>query len=191
MQDQTIRETILNAAVARFTHYGYSKTTVAEIASDCGMSVGNIYRFYENKEAIAMAGVEKKLSEKLEVCEQSTNVADSAAEQLRQYMLARLRYTYQMSCGSAHMFEMVELVTQKHSDLIQRFDERAANWLARILKRGMDSGELRPMDAMREAGSILLATTVFCVPIFMQEPLPVMEARLNDLMELLHQGLKS
>jgi AcrR family transcriptional regulator len=191
MQDQNTRETILEAAAARFTHYGYGKTTIAEIAADCDMSVGNIYRHFENKEAIAMAGVERKMREKAEVCESACDATASAFEQLKQYMLARLRYTYQMSCNSVHMFELVELITQKHGNLIQKFDERAIGWFAKILQRGVENGEFRTMDVQREAGSILMATVIFCIPIFMQEPLPVMEARLDDLMELLHHGLKS
>jgi len=189
MHDTDIRESILNAAAARFIHYGYSKTTIAEIASDCHMSVGNIYRFFENKEAIALAGVERKLTDKAEACERATASTSPAVEQLNQYMLARLRYTHQMSCG-AHLFELVELITQKHGDLIQRFDVRAADHIAVILQHGMAQGELRTMDAQREAAAILLATTAFCVPIFMQEDLPVLEEKLNHVMALLYQGLK-
>jgi len=191
MQDQNTREAILEAAAARFSHYGYSKTTIAEIAADCEMSVGNVYRFYANKEAIAIAGVERALTEKAEGCESAADPEASTMDQLRQYMSARLRYTFEMSCGSAHMFELVELVTQKHHDLIRNSDERVIGWIARVLQRGMESGELRKMNAEREAGSILMATAIFCIPIFMQEPLPVMEMRLNDLMDLLYQGLKS
>ncbi len=191
MQDQTTRETILKAAEARFTHYGYGKTTIAEIASDCDMSVGNIYRFFENKEAIAMAGVEIKMAEKAEVCESAPDPKASAFERLRQYMLARLRYTYQMSCNNVHMFELVELITQKHGELIKKFDKRATDWFAEVLQQGVASGEFREMDSQREAGSILMATVIFCIPIFMQESLPVMEERLNALMDLLYQGLKS
>ena len=36
------REAILKAAADRILHYGYNKTTMSEIAADCGMSAGNI-----------------------------------------------------------------------------------------------------------------------------------------------------
>jgi len=57
---------ILEAAERRFAHYGYGKTTMAEIAQDADMSVGNLYRFFRNKEAIALAGTERLLSAKLD-----------------------------------------------------------------------------------------------------------------------------
>ncbi len=46
---ETPREKIMEAAMARFSYYGFGKTTMAEIAKDCGMSAANIYRFFENK----------------------------------------------------------------------------------------------------------------------------------------------
>ena len=49
------REAILRAAADRILHYGYNKTTMSEIAADCGMSAGNIYRFYPSKIDIAEA----------------------------------------------------------------------------------------------------------------------------------------
>ena len=49
------REQILHAAMDRIKHYGYGKTTMAEIARDCDMSAGNIYRFFASKIDIAEA----------------------------------------------------------------------------------------------------------------------------------------
>ena len=43
----------------RIKHYGYGKTTMAEIAADCDMSPGNIYRFFEAKIDIAEAMARK------------------------------------------------------------------------------------------------------------------------------------
>ncbi|MBT3172542.1 MAG: helix-turn-helix transcriptional regulator, partial [Rhodospirillaceae bacterium] len=43
---------ILQAATERFRHYGYRKTTMAEVARDCSMSAGNLYRYFESKSDI-------------------------------------------------------------------------------------------------------------------------------------------
>ena len=43
---QEIAEQIIAAAEKRFFYYGFGKTTMAEIASDCDMSPANIYRFF-------------------------------------------------------------------------------------------------------------------------------------------------
>ena len=47
-----VRSQIIEAANARFKHYGYGKTTMAEIAADSGMSAANLYRYFKNKQEI-------------------------------------------------------------------------------------------------------------------------------------------
>ncbi|VAW87511.1 Transcriptional regulator, AcrR family [hydrothermal vent metagenome] len=44
-----VRLRILEAATQRFAPFGYNKATMVEVAQDCGMSVANLYRYFENK----------------------------------------------------------------------------------------------------------------------------------------------
>ena len=48
-EKDTVREKIVEAAKKRFSHFGYAKTTMAEVAADCEMSPGNLYRFFPGK----------------------------------------------------------------------------------------------------------------------------------------------
>ena len=52
-RSDSIKSQIVAAAKKRFTHFGYGKTTMAEVAADCGMSPGNLYRFFPGKLDIA------------------------------------------------------------------------------------------------------------------------------------------
>ena len=54
-EKESIREQIVDAAKKRFSHFGYAKTTMAEVATDCSMSPGNLYRFFPGKLDIAEA----------------------------------------------------------------------------------------------------------------------------------------
>ena len=45
---EKIRQVILNKAFSRFGRYGFGKTTMAEIAKDCEMSPGNLYRYFKS-----------------------------------------------------------------------------------------------------------------------------------------------
>jgi AcrR family transcriptional regulator len=49
------REQILRAADEHFRHYGYAKTTVADLAKAIGVSAAYVYRFFESKQAIGEA----------------------------------------------------------------------------------------------------------------------------------------
>ncbi|MFW3298691.1 TetR/AcrR family transcriptional regulator, partial [Enterobacter quasiroggenkampii] len=50
--DHSVREQIVEAAFEHFGHYGYEKTTVAELAKSIGFSKSYIYKFFDSKQAI-------------------------------------------------------------------------------------------------------------------------------------------
>lgn len=186
-----MRQQILDAAARRFGDYGYGKTTIAEIAGDCDMSSGNVYRYFDSKEAIAIAGVEAKLEEKANVCEAAIDASAPAIEQLRDYLLARLRFSHAFNCGGSHLHELVQLITERHRNLLDHYDARAIDRLEGIVNHGIETGEFRDAPARRSAASVFMATIMFSVPIFMHEELAVLEDRMQAVLELLHQGLKA
>src|SRR5580765_1026001 len=57
------RARILDEAERLFRHYGYTKTTVADIARELGMSPANVYRFFQSKAAIHEALVDRLVAD--------------------------------------------------------------------------------------------------------------------------------
>lgn len=47
-----LRERLLEAAAALFAEAGYQRATMAAIAERAGVSTGNVYRYFENKDAL-------------------------------------------------------------------------------------------------------------------------------------------
>lgn len=56
------KKQILEAAYKRFSHYGYSKTTMNEIAGDLSISKASLYYYFPDKSQL-YAGVIRKLSD--------------------------------------------------------------------------------------------------------------------------------
>lgn len=54
---------ILDASIRCVMRHGFHGTTIADIAAEAGISVGIIYRYYKNKEAIIEAIVARGVSE--------------------------------------------------------------------------------------------------------------------------------
>jgi len=54
----TVREKIYCAAIDEFKNYGYQDASIRNIANNAGISLGNIYRYYQNKEALYIAVVQ-------------------------------------------------------------------------------------------------------------------------------------
>jgi AcrR family transcriptional regulator len=57
------RAQVMEAAAKCFNLQGFHSASMASIAAEAGLSVGQIYRYFENKEAVIAAIVEQKLVE--------------------------------------------------------------------------------------------------------------------------------
>lgn len=57
------RRQIIDAAIRCFRRNGFHSTSMATLAKEAGMSVGHIYHYFENKEAIIAAFIEDDLEE--------------------------------------------------------------------------------------------------------------------------------
>jgi AcrR family transcriptional regulator len=61
----SVRRAILEAAASEFARVGFAKTTLATVAEKAGTSIGNLYKYYSNKDALFDAVVPQALVRKL------------------------------------------------------------------------------------------------------------------------------
>jgi AcrR family transcriptional regulator len=61
------RQQVLNAATECFRQNGFHSTSMAEVSKEAGMSVGHIYHYFDSKESIIAAIVERHVSSMLGV----------------------------------------------------------------------------------------------------------------------------
>src|ERR1700685_121988 len=91
----SVHAQIIDAAAKRFSHFGYAKTTMAEIATDCEMSPGNLYRFFPGKldiaESIATEDYERHLDHLRKI---ALAPNQTARERLHELLFEELRRTY-------------------------------------------------------------------------------------------------
>ncbi len=73
------RDQILNAAMKLFTEKGFHASSMAELAKEAGMSVGHIYHYFENKDAIIEAIVDKDVAEVMVVMDEFSRAEDPVA----------------------------------------------------------------------------------------------------------------
>lgn len=191
--DQKIdtRDRILHAATERIKHYGFAKTTMAEIAADCGMSPGNIYRFFEAKIDIAEAMARQHAMEQngrlSAIARRKSLPAD---QRLRDILTAQMRENYALVERNAKIIELAEVLKKErplnHSEqlALQRV------FLAEVLKDGVEAGLFRQMDVEFTAEMIQAAVQKFSFPhLFTQLALPKLERELDGVLTLLLNGL--
>lgn len=86
--DHSVREQIVDAAFEHFGHYGYEKTTVAELAKSIGFSKSYIYKFFESKQAIGEVICANRLEMIMAAVLSAVADAPSASEKLRRLFRA-------------------------------------------------------------------------------------------------------
>lgn len=72
------RQQILDAAQRCFKIHGFHRTTLRDIAREFGMSVGHIYNYFSNKEAIIEALVETQTQRFIDMLDAGTSISTSS-----------------------------------------------------------------------------------------------------------------
>lgn len=168
MAEQTIQQKILDAAELRFQSYGYGKTTMAEIAADCEMSAANLYRYFENKQAIGAGLAQQCLLEKELLLKQVVEDKEkSAAEKLAAFIQQLLDHTYSHFESKPRLAELVEAITTQRPDVVEAHRSSKLNLLTQLLEQGRETGEFVFDDIKQTADAIHTASLLFYFPICM------------------------
>ncbi len=192
MDDKTAtRDRILLAAMARIKHYGYGKTTMAEIAADCDMSPGNIYRFFEAKIDIAEAMARKHYAEEHAELAALARKKDMPADvRLREIFFKRLRDSFCMFEENAKILEVAEVLHKERPLFANEQFALERVFLVAVLEDGERAGLFGPGDHAFTAEMMQTATMKFGVPqLFSHLTLPKLERELEGVLSLLLRGL--
>ncbi|PCI45445.1 MAG: hypothetical protein COB41_01700 [Proteobacteria bacterium] len=186
-----IEKLIRQAAKKRFSDYGYSKTTMAEIAADTDMSVGNLYRHFKNKEALLLTCLKHAIQCKLDAGIQAAEQCANAVQAIEAFSLARLRVGHAQFTDTRHLYDLMEIIHTRHQDVLLNYEQKAIDALTTILNRGVMQGEIGISDPAQTAYDIYQATMRYNYPVALKNnPLNLLEEDLKRLLQLIYQGIK-
>jgi AcrR family transcriptional regulator len=185
------RDRILQAAMNRIKHYGYGKTTMAEIAADCDMSPGNIYRFFEAKIDIAEAMARKHYAEEYAAMAAVGRRKDLAPDKrLKEMLLKRMRDNYQMFEENAKILEVAEVLSRERPLFMNELIALERVNLTAVIEEGVETGLFTKGDAEYTAEMVQAAMVKFGLPqLFSRLTLPKLEREFEGVIGLLLNGL--
>ena len=165
---EQLREDILAAAFARFSQYGFGKTTMAEIAGDCQMSAANLYRFFASKQDIGVALAFQCLGEKeqrlLGVIQRP---GITASERLLAFVLELFDYVHEQFAHQPRVNELVEAMAAERMEVIKAHTDQLRALLVVVLQQGKAAGEFEIEDVTAAAETVMAATKMFHTPYFL------------------------
>jgi AcrR family transcriptional regulator len=185
-----IRDRILHAATERIMHYGYAKTTMAEIAADCGMSAGNIYRFFESKADIAEAMARKHYAHQHTDMAQLSRRTDLPPDhRIKAMFFKRMRDNFAMFAENAKILDVAEVLKKERPIFMNEQLAQERVYLAAVLEEGAKAGLFREANFDFVAEMLQSATAKFSIPqMWSQLTLPRLERELDGVLDLLLFG---
>jgi AcrR family transcriptional regulator len=192
-EKNSIRDQIIDAAKKRFSHFGYAKTTMAEVSADCAMSPGNLYRFFPGKLDIAEAIATEDYSKHLEHLRKLAIAPDKDARtRLHDLLFEELRRTYHKLERDPRAYEMARVIATERPKFANWMLENERKILIELLDEAERRGEFSTPDKAYTAEMIQSATMKFRYPqLWSKLTLPKLERELEGVMNLLIDGLCS
>lgn len=186
-----VREQIVEAAFERICACGYAKTSMADLAKDCCMSPGNLYRYFKGKldigEAISLKSSNRVL-EQLRVV--ARDLKRPAGDRLYDYLQTEMHMSYAELDGQPHIVDMAEAIIHQRPEIRAQMVKQSRSVLCEILSQGNSSGEFRIDDVVETAGHIQVATMKFRYPqLFSDQGIADLEAELEGVYRLLIGGI--
>ena len=189
---EEIKDLILEKAVERFIRYGFGKTTMVEIAKDCGMSAGNLYRYFESKFDIGVGVAQGYISKAEQILSDVLQRPDlKPAQRLEAFVLEKLKFMHSHIVEQPNVQDLVNYILDERWDLVELHREVQNALMSEILSEGNRTGEFNVADVAQTANSIYAMTTKFRLPHFFRNiTLEELEQEAKDVVALMIRGLK-
>ncbi|MGF1446962.1 MAG: TetR/AcrR family transcriptional regulator [Pikeienuella sp.] len=166
-RQQPIREEILDNAMDLFCHYGFAKTSMSDIAGRCGMSSGNLYRYFKNKRAIGIAAVERHFEAARAFIVRAQAAAPRDPEsQIRAVLRAGVEHMTASMEQNPRMIELADFVTKDAEGwaLLQDYFNWRRARIVKELESGCAAGLFLVPDPQAAAIALQHAVKAFNLP---------------------------
>ena len=167
--DHSVREQIVNAAFEHFGHYGYEKTTVAELAKSIGFSKAYIYKFFESKQAIGEVICANRLETIMTAVLAAVADAPSASEKLRRLFRALTEAGSELFFHDRKLYDIAAVASRDKWPSTERYAERLLKLIESIVVEGRQAGEFERKTPLDEATyAIYMVMCPFINPVQLQ-----------------------
>jgi AcrR family transcriptional regulator len=188
--DHTVREQIVEAAREHFSHYGYEKTTVSDLAKSIGISKAYIYKFFDSKQAIGEAISSKTLGSIVATVEEAVSGATTPTEKFRKVFKTLVITGVGLFFNDRKLYDIAAHAAGEQWPSARAYCERIRQILAEIVREGRESGEFErktPLDETVRA--IDLVVQPYVNPLLLQHNLDVAEEAPMQLSNLVLRSL--
>ncbi|SHF28745.1 transcriptional regulator, TetR family [Mariniphaga anaerophila] len=191
MVKQNIKESIIQSAQTTFQKHGFKKTTMDEIAYAARKGKSTLYYYFESKEEVFQAVVEKEVMHLRDKIQKAISKTDSAREKLQVYIFTRMDGfqdfgNFYDALKDDYLADLVFIEKMR-----QQYDKNEIETITSIIKEGVLNKEFKNMNAALTAKTIVIAMKGLEFPVLQEKSKNVFKKEITDLLNILFYGICS
>jgi AcrR family transcriptional regulator len=168
--DHERRQQIIAAANEHFRHYGYGKTTVADLARAIGLSSAYIYKFFESKQAIGRAVAQQMLGGVLDGAQAIADERTSTSDRLRRIFHGLARGGLELFFNQRKMHDIAVIACEEQWPEIGHYKERVGQIIGQVIVEGRENGDFEKKTPLDETvHAIMYSMAGFMHPMLLEE----------------------
>ena len=183
------KDIILETARNIFQRFGFAKTSIGDIAIAARKGRRTIYTYFESKEDIYKAVIEKEVDVLRTKLTEVIFTDSTAKEKLKAYMITRMVTIHEL----ANYYEALRNDYLQDFKIIEKiredFDNQEIDMLSEILKDGVEGNEFKIENINLTAKAIVIALKGFEIPFFIEKVDKDIEGQLDSLIDILFNGI--
>lgn len=195
-QTAAARAEICRHALDLFSHYGFQKTNIGDIANRCEMSPGNLYRFFKNKQAIGIAVVRQYFDLQEAQMDMALMQAGEEPEtRIRAFLETGVAHLVDELERAPKIVELAEFVCEDEAGLAMLNGH--IQWkrvrLTREIQRGIDMASFNVVAAEPTAAALLNAFKAFWMPMTIAQwrDRSTIMPEMRAILDLIFTGLRA
>ncbi|TWB23706.1 TetR family transcriptional regulator [Nitrospirillum amazonense] len=189
--DHERRAQIVEAADQHFRHYGYHKTTVADLAKAIGLSTAYIYKFFSSKQAIGEAICARCLGEITTQLRAIMAEPLSAGERLRRVYPTLARAGADLFFEERRLHDIVVTAVTENWHAGTTYEEELRDMVRALVVAGREAGEFERETPLDEVCLAIEETLwPFAHPLMLEEKLDMLDAATAAVAGLVLRSLR-
>lgn len=151
------KKQILEAAKQVFGKYGFTKTTLDDVANAVGMKKASLYYYYSSKEDLFRDVVKSETDELIKQLEDQVFKLNSVNEQLISFVKIRIDYLHKLINLHNLAASIIIEVRPICESLYKEFSDKQIEIVGKILSDGIKNKQVRSLDVTRTAKLFITA----------------------------------
>jgi AcrR family transcriptional regulator len=195
-QNKITKNQIIKTATELFARYGLKKTTMDEIAEKTGIAKGTIYIYFESKEKLFVAIVNKEAEEYFQKLESVINVCPNPEEKIKTFVRSFFEiifdYINLYNVTFNTMSEINNLMPTLQTELEQYY-ARVNEIIRNILQQGIADGSFRKIEIelfVDTVKDLIMVIGYPFSPYILQREKVVIFQKIDLMVDLILNGLK-